>query len=114
MSRRLKMLPAFFMLIAGTITSIITYLLHYETKLALTILLGVLLLFYFIGLLFQWMLIQFEKQINEAEEKRLLAEGTVFERDGENSQENKENSQKDGQYTPTFEVTGQDAEEMRE
>ena len=39
MDRKLKMLPVVFMLVAGAITGIITYLLQYEGKNALLILL---------------------------------------------------------------------------
>ena len=83
MSNRLKMLPAFFMLSAGTITSIITYMLHYEGKTALTILLGVLLLFYIIGKLFQIMIFRFESQNQEEEKKRREMEGKVVEKEKE-------------------------------
>jgi len=59
MDRKLKSLPLILMLIAGAVTSIITYILHYEGKTALLILLAVLLLFYVIGFLFQRMIYKF-------------------------------------------------------
>ena len=83
MSKRLKMLPAFLMLSAGAVTSIITYILQYEGKTALTILLGVLLLFYVLGKLFQKMIYNFEQQIAEEEKKKVEEEGTVVEKDAE-------------------------------
>lgn len=104
MSRRLKMLPAFFMLSAGTITSVITYVLHYEGKTALTILLGVLLLFYIIGKLFQTMIVRFENQNEEEKKKQAMKEGTVVEREAEN----------DEQEEAAEEETAADVEETRE
>ena len=84
MGKRLKMLPAFLMLSAGAVTSIIASILQYEGKTALTILLGVLLLFYVLGKLFQKMIYNFEQQIiAEEEKKRLEEEGTVVEKDAE-------------------------------
>ena len=77
------MLPAFLMLSAGAVTSIITYILQYEGKTALTILLGVLLLFYVLGKLFQKMIYNFEQQIAEEEKKKVEEEGTVVEKDAE-------------------------------
>ena len=47
---RLKLFPALLMLIAGSITSIMTYYFQYEIKTALLVLLSVLLVFYIIGL----------------------------------------------------------------
>ena len=81
MNKKLKMLPAFLMLAAGAVTSIITYLLHYEGKTALKILLGVLLLFYIIGFLFQKMILRFEKQVEQAEKEKAEKEGVVVEKD---------------------------------
>lgn len=88
MDRTLKNLPLIFMLTAGAITSIITYILHYEGKTALLILLAVLLLFYVIGLLFQKMLIGFEEEIDKRERERLEEEGKVLEKGSEQSAEN--------------------------
>lgn len=67
MSRKLKMLPAFIMLLAAAFTSIITYLLDYETKTALFILLGVMLVFYLLGSILARVIGSFEKA-NEQEE----------------------------------------------
>ena len=77
MEEKLKTLPLFFMLIAGAVTSIITYILHYEGKTALLILLAVLLLFYVIGFLFQKMLMSFEAEIARKEKEALEDEGKV-------------------------------------
>ena len=75
MSTKLKMLPAFVMLFAGAATSIITFVVHYEMKTALLILLAVLIVFYIFGLILQKLLVSFE-QANEATED----EGTVVEK----------------------------------
>ena len=88
MDRTLKNLPLIFMLTAGAVTSIITYILHYEGKTALLILLAVLLLFYIIGLLFQKMLNTFEEEIEKKERERLEEEGKVLEKGSEQSTEN--------------------------
>ena len=45
MSTKLKLLPAFVMLLAGALTSIITYIIGYTMKSALVILLIVLIIF---------------------------------------------------------------------
>ena len=96
MDRKLKTLPLVFMLIAGAVTSIITYILHYEGKTALLILLAVLLLFYVIGLLFQKMIYRFEDENAKAEKARLEEEGKVVEKGAEQLAEKEtENSVKD-------------------
>ena len=81
------MLPIILMLTAGAVTSIITYILHYEGKTALLILLGVLLLFYIIGFLFQKMIYRFEDEIAEEEKMRLEEEGKVVEKGAEQQTE---------------------------
>lgn len=97
MSKRLKMLPAFLMLSAGAVTSIITYMLHYEGKTALTILLGVLLLFYVLGKLFQNMIFRFEQQNAEEERKKKKEEeeGTVVEKDADGNPIPKKDSEEE-------------------
>lgn len=60
-----KLIPPFLMLFAGAISSIIMYNLHYPTREMLTILLVVLIAFYIIGSLFQWMFNIFDRQIDE-------------------------------------------------
>lgn len=86
MDRKLKMLPLIFMLIAGAVTSIITYILQYEGKTALLILLAVLLLFYVIGFLFRKMIWQFEDEIDRKEKQR-QEEGKVLEKGAEGTTE---------------------------
>jgi len=81
MSKRLKMLPLAIMLIAGACTSIATFVLEYETKTALFILLGVLLLFYIIGLVFQKIIRKFEEEILAEEERLASEEGKILEKD---------------------------------
>lgn len=70
-----KLIPPFWMLLAGAVSSVIMFALHYETGSMLMILAGVLIGFYIIGCLFKWMLDLFEKQ-NEpaAEEKEIVSE----------------------------------------
>ena len=80
MSKNLKMLPIYMMLITGAITSIITYLLHYEGKTALLILLGVLLFFYITGSMLAGLINRFEKEQEEKEQARLEEEGKVLEK----------------------------------
>ena len=63
---RLKLFPLILMLIAGSITSIMTYHFQYELKTALLVLLSVLLVFYILGLFFMGTIERFDKK-NEAE-----------------------------------------------
>lgn len=86
MSKKLKLLPAFIMLLAGAITSVITYLVHYETKTALIILLCVLFGFYILGIVFQKVIYSFEKANEPVEEANETSpeEGIVVEKDGDN------------------------------
>lgn len=86
MNKRLKTLPLIFMLTAGAVTSIITYILHYEGKTALLILLAVLLLFYIIGSLFRKMILRFEDEIAKEEQEK-LEEGKVVEKNAEQNAE---------------------------
>lgn len=64
----LKLFPLFLMLVAGSITSIMTYYFQYEIKAALLLLLSVLLIFYILGLIFIKVIRSFDKK-NEAEQK---------------------------------------------
>lgn len=86
MSKKLKLLPAFVMLLAGALTSIVTYLVRYELKTALIILLCVLILFYILGLVLQKIIFSFEKanMPEETSEEENPEEGKVVEKDGEN------------------------------
>ena len=90
MDRKLKMLPVVFMLTAGAITGIITYILQYEGKTALIILLAVLLLFYIIGFNFRKMIWHFEDEVKRKEKER-LEEGQVLEKSADTA------SDKDGE-----------------
>lgn len=80
------MLPVLFMLVAGAITGIITYILQYEGKTALLILLAVLLLFYIIGFFFRKMIWKFEDEVIQKEKER-LEEGKVLEKGAETAAE---------------------------
>ena len=86
MSKKLKLLPAFVMLLAGALTSIVTYLVRYELKTALIILLCVPILFYILGLVLQKIIFSFEKanMPEETSEEDNSEEGKVVEKDGEN------------------------------
>lgn len=85
MSNKLRLLPTFIMLVAGAFTSVITYVVHYETKTALIILLCVLLGFYILGVILQKMIYSFEKANEPKEEEETEEEGKVVEKDGENA-----------------------------
>lgn len=85
MDNKLKMLPMLLMLTAGALTGIITYILQYEGKTALLILLAVLLLFYIIGSLFCKMIIHFEEDVKRKEKEQLEEEGKVLEKATEQS-----------------------------
>ncbi len=100
MNKNLKMLPIYIMLITGAVTSIITYMLHYEGKTALLILLGVLLFFYIAGSMFASLINRFEKEQEEKERARIEEEGKVLakqlaEMNEEKETANDENSVKD-------------------
>ena len=100
MDRKLKSLPLILMLIAGAVTSIITYILHYEGKTALLILLGVLLFFYIAGSLFASLINRFEKEQEEQERIQKEEEGKVLakklaEMAEQEAAANEENSVKD-------------------
>ncbi|MBQ7065673.1 MAG: hypothetical protein IJN92_02525 [Lachnospiraceae bacterium] len=71
-----KNIPAIMTLSAGAITSIITFLLRYEVKTMLGILLLVLLIFYGTGLFVKYILDKFQADVakKEAEEERLRKE----------------------------------------
>lgn len=74
-----KQLPPILMLVAGLITSIRTFYLHYDVKTALIILLVVLIIFYILGSIIKYVLDVFEKQ----NEQRALDEGEVIEKAAE-------------------------------
>lgn len=72
-----KLLPPFLMLLAGSTASIIMYIKDYEIKPMLLILLGVLLIFYLLGLISKRILDSFEV----AQIKAALDEGEVIEKE---------------------------------
>lgn len=69
-----KMVPIFLMLLAGAITSIITFIKDYELTKMLWTLLVVLIVFYALGVVIQKTLNLFDAQIEEAEKKAKEAE----------------------------------------
>ena len=69
------------MLIAGSITSIMTYHFQYELKTALLVLLSVLLVFYCFGLLLVNVIISFDKKNEEEQRAKELEEGVVLEKE---------------------------------
>ena len=72
-----RMIPLFLMLVAGAITSIMTYIKNYELVPMLWTLLGVLIGFYVLGVIIEKVLDLFDAQIEE----RKKAEGAVIEKD---------------------------------
>ena len=72
---KLRFFPPLLMLVAGSITSIMTYYFQYELKTALLVLLSVLLIFYIIGLFFINVINLFDKKIEEEQAREELAEG---------------------------------------
>ncbi|MBD5494642.1 MAG: hypothetical protein HDR12_09785 [Lachnospiraceae bacterium] len=76
-ARRRKVIPPFVMLSAGAIVSIVMFVLRYNLKDVLIILLCVLVVFYIAGELIKWMFDRFEAQIEEAR----LEEGEVIEKE---------------------------------
>ncbi|MBD5544331.1 MAG: hypothetical protein HDR01_08875 [Lachnospiraceae bacterium] len=71
-----KNIPAIISLAAGAITSIITFVIGYEVKAMLVILLAVLILFYIAGLIVKAILDKFQTEIalKEEEAERLRKE----------------------------------------
>lgn len=76
-AKKRKLIPPFVMLFAGAVTSIAMYILHYNVKDMLVILLFVLIAFYIAGGLIKWMLDRFEVQI----EQKRMEEGEVIEKE---------------------------------
>ena len=81
-SKRMKMFPLIIMLIAGSVTSIMTYYFEYEIKTALLVLLSVLLIFYLLGLLLINVIVSFDKKNEEERIAREQEEGMVLEKEG--------------------------------
>ncbi len=80
-SKRMKMFPLILMLVAGSITSIMTYYFQYEIKAALLVLLSVLLVFYLLGLLLINVIVSFDKKNEEERRAKEEEEGLVVEKD---------------------------------
>ncbi|MCH5254325.1 MAG: hypothetical protein J1F41_05320 [Lachnospiraceae bacterium] len=76
-ARKRRLIPPFVMLLAGAIVSITMYMLHYEVKTMLIVLVCVLVAFYMIGDTLRWMLNRFEAQNEEAR----MEEGEVIEKE---------------------------------
>ena len=72
-----NLIPPFIMLLAGLLSSLIMFFMKYSTKDMLIILLGVLLVFYMIGLLIKFMMDSFEKRNSQTRSE----EGEVFEKE---------------------------------
>lgn len=93
--KKRKLLPIILMLTAGAVTSIITYLKDYELTEMLWTLLGVLIIFYLLGLGIKKVLDVFDEQIKEAEENR--DEGSVIEKElKEEDMQNTDENEKEG------------------
>lgn len=76
-AKKRRLIPPFVMLLAGAVTSITMYVLHYNIKDMLVILFWVLLGFYVAGDLIKWMFDRFEAQI----EQKRMEEGEVIEKE---------------------------------
>ncbi len=106
----MKLLPAIITLLAGACTSIITYLVHYEVKKALWILLIVLILFYIIGTIVQKVIYKFEQQIEKEEIERAEREGKVVEKDIPNATDEESSGQTAGSQPQADVSNGADDE----
>ncbi len=84
-----KLIPPFVMLLAGLIASIRTYMLHYDLKRSLTIILVVLVIFYLLGSLVKFMLDVFEKDIAQ----KAMDEGEVIEKQADGESETTEDGE---------------------
>lgn len=74
-----KYLPLILMLVAGAITSIITFIMKYPLVWKLAALLIVFIIFYILGSAIKWILDSFERQ----NAKAALDEGEVIEKEGD-------------------------------
>lgn len=81
-SKKMKLFPLIIMLVAGSITSIMTYYFQYEIKTALLVLLSVLLIFYLLGLLLVNVIVSFDKKNEEVRKAKEKEEGLVVEKEG--------------------------------
>ncbi len=86
-----RYLPLLLMLVAGAVTSIITFIKNYTILQKLIALLVVLIIFYALGSLIKWMLNTFDAQ----NQKAALDEGEVIEKDNAKDEEGKTDKSKD-------------------
>ena len=94
-----RMIPIFLMLLAGAITSFITYIRDYELVKMLWTLLGVLIVFYALGVVIKKTLNLFDAQIEEAEKKAKEAEEKEKEKEKEGPVGEEETEEGDKQNT---------------
>ena len=78
-SKKMKMFPLILMLVAGSVTSIMTYYFQYEIKAALLVLLSVLLVFYLLGLLLINVIISFDRKNEEESHKKRKLQANITE-----------------------------------
>lgn len=81
-----KYMPLILMLVAGAVTSIITFVMHYTILQKLIALLVVLVIFYVLGSALKWTLDTFEAQ----NAKAALDEGEVIEKEQPEQEEDAE------------------------
>lgn len=86
-----KYMPLTLMLVAGAVTSIITFIQKYTIFQKFLSLLIVLVVFYILGSLLKWALDTFERQ----NEKAALDKGEVIEKDAEEKEADGEESEKE-------------------
>lgn len=96
-----KNLPLVLMLLAGAITCIITFIQKFRMVTRLSILFGVLVLFYLLGSLLVWVLNYFEAQ----NEQKRGEEGEVIEKESEEAEAGRE-KQKNGDDPEDQEAAG--------
>ncbi|MCM1159977.1 MAG: hypothetical protein NC412_02030 [Roseburia sp.] len=99
-----KNIPAIISLSAGAVTSIITYVLGYEVKAMLGILLAVLLLFYVAGLIVKSILDKFQDEIKQKEEEEERLRKEEEEREGAVIEKEAAKEQKEPSDTPLSET----------
>lgn len=78
-----KLLPLLLMLIAGAITSVMTFVWGYSLKDKLFALLLVLLIFYFLGSVMKWLLDYFDRQ----NERKAEEAGEVIEKEPDSEEQ---------------------------
>lgn len=96
MDNKFKLLPLTIMLVAGAITGVATYVLHYKSTTALWIMVGVLILFFIIGTILQKVILKFEQEIAEEEAKLAEEEGKVVEKEGAAEEDSSNDAAGDG------------------